>query len=383
MKIKRIIEEKIRGKLLKSPRKIIIIYGPRQVGKTTLAKDILNKINKKIITINADESRYIDILSSRDSRKMSRLISDYEVLFLDEAQRVPDIGINLKILFDQFPHLKIITTGSSSFELANQVQESLVGRTWTYKLYPISFLELKEDKTDFEIREQLEERMIFGSYPEIFSLENDQDKKKFLAEITGSYLYKDVFELAQIKSPSKIRDLLKLLSFQIGNEVSMNNLSSNLGMAKETVMRYVDLLEKSFVIFRLSGFSRNLRKEVRKKDKIYFYDLGIRNAVIDNLKSLKDRFDRGQIWENYLIAERKKYLDYLDIQAGSYFWRVHTGAEVDYLEESEGSLNTFEFKWSKNKKARIPKSFLDTYPSSNFSLINSDNFESFLSNSHH
>jgi len=378
MKIQRIIAKDIKNKLLNSPRKIIIIYGPRQVGKTTLVKNILTKINKKILSINADEGKYIDILSSRDIQKMSRLISNYEILFIDEAQRIPDIGINLKILFDNFPNLKIITTGSSSFELANKVQESLTGRTWTYKLYPISLLELKKDKTIFEIKDQLEERMIFGSYPEIFSIQNDKDKKKFLEELTNSYLYKDVFEILHIKNPSKIKDLLKLLAFQIGAEVSINNLASNLGIAKETVMRYVDLLEKSFVIFRLNGFSRNLRKEVRKKDKIYFYDLGIRNMVIDNLKNFSDRFDRGQIWENYLISERKKYLDYLSIQASSYFWRVHTGAEIDYLEESEGSIHAFEFKWSKNKKAKIPKSFLENYPNSDFAVINNDNFEEFI-----
>jgi len=378
MKIWRFLEEEIKKKLLNFPRKIITIYGPRQVGKTTLAQEVLQKINKKTLSINADEIKYIDVLSSRDSKKMSRLVSDFEVLFIDEAQRIPDVGINLKILFDQFPNLKIITTGSSSFELANKIKEPLTGRVWTYKLYPIALLELKKDQTDFAIKEQLEERMIFGSYPEIFSLKNDQDKRKFLEEISDSYLYKDVLELVSIKNPSKLRDLLKLLSFQIGNEVSMNELALSLGLAKETVMRYIDLLEKSFVVFRFSSFSKNLRKEVRKKDKIYFYDLGIRNIVIDNLKGINDRFDKGQIWENYLVSERKKYLNYLNLGASSYFWRIHTGAEIDYLEELDGKIKAFEFKWNKNKKVKPPKTFLETYPQSEFKVINSSNFEDFL-----
>ena len=272
MYIKRAIKNQIIKKI-KSTEKIAIIYGPRQIGKTTLSKKVIEELELKTLVVNADEEKYIDVFSSRDFAKMNRLINGYELLFIDEAQRIPDIGINLKIIKDRLPNLKIIITGSSSLELANNVAEPLTGRVWTYNLYALSVLELKNEFSDFEIDEKIEELLVFGAYPEVVTIQNWQDKQKLLEEISKSYLYKDVLRIAKIKHVSKMKKLLQLLAFQIGSEVSVSELARQLEINKETVASYIDLLEKSFVIFRLGGFSRNLLKEVTKKDKIYFYDL--------------------------------------------------------------------------------------------------------------
>ena len=376
------IKRKLIDKIIrqsKTTNKIVVIYGPRQIGKTTLAKSIIDKLKLKTLHINADQTQYIDILSSRDWKKIKSLISGYELLFIDEAQRIPEIGINLKIIYDNLPEMKIITTGSSSFDLANKLQEPLTGRKWTFELFPISIQELENNHNAFEIKNKLEELLVYGAYPEVLSLENIFDKQKLLMEISRDYLYKDILDLVNIKYPHKLRDLLRLISFQIGSEVSISELADNLGINKETVENYIDLLEKSFVIFRLSGFSRNLRNEVKKMNKIFFYDLGIRNVVIDNLKPINNRDDVGALWENFLIIERFKYLEYNSILASTYFWRMSTGAEIDYVEERDGMLYSFEFKWNPKKQARVPQKFLDTYKNSEFEVVNRDNFlEKFL-----
>lgn len=362
---------------IKSDNKAIILYGPRQVGKTTLVKNILENTNAKILSINADQQKYIDILSSTDLNKLNSLVSGYDILFIDEAQRIPNIGLNIKILIDNVKNLKIILTGSSSFDLSNKISETLTGRSWTYNLFPISFLELSSIYNHFELNDFLEERLIYGSYPEIFSIKNNNDKKEFLENISNSYLYKDIFDLSNIKNHTKIKDLLKLLAFQIGSEVSINELSNSLGISKDAVENYINLLEKAFVIFRVSGFSRQLRKEIKKMDKIYFFDLGIRNIVIDNLKDLKNRDDGGRLFENFLMLERKKLLNYTKTYASQYFWRTYTGAELDYIEERGGNLHTFEFKFN-HKISKIPQSFIDTYKNSRFETINKDNYIKFL-----
>jgi len=360
-----------------SSNKVVIIYGARQVGKTTLANQIVSELNLKTLKINADEKKYIDVLSSCDLNQLKSLVSGYELLFIDEAQRVENIGVNLKILADNLKDLKIIVTGSSAFDLANKIKEPLTGRTWTYNLYPLSFLELSEIYNHFELNDLLDNFLVFGAYPEVFMLENMKDKKKLLEEITQSYLYKDVLELDSIKKSDKLYKLLRLLAWQIGQEVSINELANNLDLSYKTVERYIDLLEKSFVIYRLSAFSKNLRKEVSKKDKIYFYDLGIRNALIDDLKPLADRNDLGPLFENFLISERLKKLNYQESPRRSYFWRVYTGQEIDYIEETADSLNAFEFKYKKNK-VPSPTSFLANYQPSEFRLINRDNFLEFV-----
>lgn len=369
--------EQIIIKQLKSQGKGIIIFGPRQIGKTTLAQNIIKSLSLRTLQVDGDMSQYADVFSSQDLSKLKSMVAGYKLLFIDEAQRIDKIGINIKLLRDHVPNLKIIATGSSSLDLASSAKESLVGRVWNYTLYPISFLELRSLLNSYELNQRLEECLIFGSYPNVFSLESLEVKKEYLQNVVDAYLYKDVLELLGIKNSRKIRDLLKLLAFQIGNEVSLTELGNQLDMSKDTVGRYIDLLEQSFVVFRLSGFSRNLRKEVRKMDKIYFYDLGIRNAIINNFNYLKDRNDGGVLWENFLIIERIKKNSYTKLFSNSYFWRTHTGAELDLVEEREGKLFGFEFKFN-NKKPKAPKSWFATYTNSSFEFVNLDNYLKFI-----
>ncbi len=355
----------------------VIIYGARQVGKTTLAKTVIDQLGLKTLTINGDQNKYLDILSSRDESKIRELVAGYELLFIDEAQRIPEIGLALKIILDSIKNLKVLVTGSSSLDLASKISEPLTGRVWTYKLYPISFSELTATLNRAELDETLEERLIYGSYPEIFSITGFAQKREFLDHLTDSYLYADLLEFGDVRNSSKIRDLLKLLAFQIGSEVSLTEIGSVLGMSKETVARYIDLLEKSFVIFRLSGFSRNLRKEVTKLDKIFFYDLGIRNTLINNLELLPNRNDSGALWENFLIVERMKLLAYTQQQTSMYFWRTYTGAELDYVEEGDGLLHGYEFKAGR-VQATAPQSWLSTYQNADFECINRSNYVQFV-----
>ena len=356
--------------------KIIIIYGARQTGKTTLSNDILDNVRGNVLKVNGDELRYIDVLSSRDLTKMKLLINGHDILFIDEAQRIPDIGINLKIIHDNIPDVKLLVTGSSSLDLANKVKEPLTGRTSTYTLYPISLSELSKTNSVIELQSRLEEFMVYGLYPELFNLESINKKEKYLRELAGSYLYKDIFDISRIRNTSKIRDLLKLLALQIGSEVSLNELGNNLGLNLETVNAYINLLEKSFIVFRLSGFNRNLRKEISKRDKIFFWDMGIRNSIIDNFSSVSLRTDTGAMWENFIISERLKYLSYNEIYASSYFWRTYTGAELDYVEEINGELSGYEIKYKK-PKLKPPKTWVDNY-SNNYKCITTDNFWEFV-----
>jgi uncharacterized protein len=353
------------------------LYGARQVGKTTLAQTLIQELGFKSLSVNADEQKYINVFSERDLNKMLLLVEGYELLFIDEAQRIPDIGINLKILHDARPNLKIIVTGSSSFELANKTKESLTGRTWTFTLYPIAISELKNIRNLFEINDLLEQFLVYGTYPDVLNFQNQQDKIIFLNELTTAYLYKDIFELATVKYPGKLKKLLQLLAFQAGSQVSLNEIATNLQLNKATVETYIDLLEKAFVVFRLSGFSRNLRKEIVKMDKVYFYDLGLRNALINNFNSLDARNDKGALWENFLVIERLKNNHYQNRFAQSYFWRTYTGAELDYIEEQNGQLHGFEFKFSK-KVSNPPKSWQENYPESNFSCVNQSNYLDFV-----
>lgn len=376
MKIKRALQEVVTSKLKTSP-KGIIVYGPRQAGKTTLVNDVIAELGLKTVVVNGDQSRFLDILSSKDLDSIKRLVSGYELLFVDEAQRIPEIGINLKIILDNLPSLKVVVTGSSSLDLASRVSEPLTGRVWTYKLYPISEQELALTLNPFELDKNLEERLIYGSYPEIFSLESHQEKYEYLAKLTDAYLYKDLLEFGGLKNSSKIRELLKLIAFQLGSLVSLTELAVRLEMSKDTVSKYIDYLEKSFVIFRLTGFSRNLRKEITKMGKIYFYDLGVRNIIIDNLKSTKDRDDLGKLWENFLIVERMKHAEYSGIYGSRYFWRTHTGVEIDLVEEKEGVLSGYEFKYS-HKLAKGPESWVKTYKKATFETINHANWQKFV-----
>ena len=364
------------GESLQKSNKIVIIYGARQTGKTTLSNVVISKFEGKVLKINADELKYVETLSSRDFQKMKLLIEGYDCLFIDEAQRIPDIGINLKIIHDNMPDLKILVTGSSSFDLANQLNEPLTGRTITYKLFPLALCELHTEMNIFELKDLLNIYLIYGMYPGLLAFDSAMGKEKHLNELSTANLYKDILELSVIRNPSKLRDLLKLLAFQIGSEVSIRELSQNLNLDQATIDSYIDLLEKSFIIFRLGGFSRNLRKEISKKHKFYFWDTGIRNSLINNFSPFGFRNDLGALWENFVIAERLKYLSYNNLNTLSYFWRTYTGAEIDYIEDRNGRLSAFEIK-SKRQNAKVPKTWSDTY-GGDFFTIHQDNFQNFL-----
>lgn len=364
-------------KKLTSSQKGVIVYGARQVGKTTLVNNIIQELQLRALVINGDQSRFIDSITSRNSSTIRSLVSGYDLLFIDEAQRIPEIGINIKIILDNFPKLKVLVTGSSSLDLASKISEPLTGRAWSYRLYPISFLELSAFRNRAELNDDLEERLIYGSYPEIFSYKSGAQKQEYLQMVSDAYLYRDLIEFGDIKNSSKIRNLLKLLAFQIGSEISLTELGNSLDMSKDTVSRYIDLLEKSFIIFRLGGFSRNLRKEVTKMNKIFFYDLGIRNILIDNLKPLKDRSDSGRLWENFLLLERMKLNAAGKYLVSGYFWRTYTGAELDYVEEKNGTLYGFEFK-SGNKTAKVPTEWIKAYPRAKFQCVNTRRYLDFI-----
>lgn len=374
--IPRFIERQVVERLNDS-NKIVILYGARQVGKTTLIKKILNGREQRILEINADERKYQEVLSSQDLNQLQRLVAGYDLLFIDEAQRIPNVGLNLKILHDNIQELKIIVTGSSSLELANKISEPLTGRTWTFRLFPISILEWAELLNPFEIDQRLNEFLTFGMYPEVFRYKNDLDKMDYLKELTQSFLYKDLLDLSQIKNSGKIYDLLKLLAYQIGSTVSYNELGKKLGLSTDTVISYIDLLEKVFIIFRLPGFSRNLRKEITKNKKVYFYDVGVRNALIEEFSSPEKRPDIGHLWENFIISERIKRNLYQRAHTNHYFWRTYTGAELDFVEQSTGMLLGTEIKWAK-KNAKAPKSWLESYSESDFRCINMENYFEYL-----
>ena len=377
MTIQRYLKQPIKNRLAGNKNKIVVLYGARQTGKTTLAMDIINELDFKTLSVNADQQKYTDILSSKDGRKLKGFIGNYECLFIDEAQRIPEIGLNLKILHETLPRLKILITGSSSIHIASKTSESLTGRKIVFSLFPLSLMELKNELTEFELDNILEDLIIYGSYPEVYTETAYQEKLRILEELENAYLYKDIYELTGIRNKRKLSDLLRLLAFQTGNEVSVNELSQHLQISRDAVNHYLQLLEESFVIFRMSGFSRNLRKEISKMDKFYFYDNGIRNMLINNFNPLSRRNDTGQLWENFILAERKKYLNYRQKRVNSYFWRVYTGGEIDYIEEHSGELKGYEIKYGK-AKAKPPQSWIESYPNSHFQVINRDNYMEFL-----
>lgn len=356
----------------------IIIYGPRRVGKTTLLKKYLSNQKQDYSFFTGENIRLREIFGSKDKKKILQFAEDMELLVIDEAQYIPHIGRGLKILVDYAEDLQVIATGSSSFDLSNQVGEPLTGRKWELNLYPVSQMELLEDKTKFELTENLEEYLIYGSYPEVITANSIKKKRKLVSEIVDSYLLKDVIAFEDVKASQKIFKLLQMLAFQVGSEVSVNELATNLGIGTKKVERYLDLLEKMFVIFRLSGFSRNLRKEISKKDKFYFYDLGVRNALITAFNPLDVRDDIGQIWENFVIVERLKQQEYKDKFVNNYFWRTYDQQEIDFVEEKGGKLYGYEIKWSEDTQAKAPKQWQEAYDNTEFEVINSENYLEFI-----
>lgn len=379
MYIPRLISDQIKNKITQSS-KMVVMYGARQVGKTTLVNHLVEELPLRALRVDAEDARYTEVLSSKNVERLKSLVAGYQLVVIDEAQQIPDIGTTLKLIHDHIPDVRVIATGSSSFDLSNKLMEPLTGRHWAFTLYPISYGELARDKNTFELDQHLENALVYGIYPETIATLSLEEKQEYLNRLCSSYLFKDVLQVTQIRNSLKLRQLLKLLAYQIGNQVSLSELATRLDMGKDTVSRYIDLLEKSFVVFRLGGLSRNLRNEVTKMDKIYFYDLGIRNSIIDLLKPLYDRNDVGQLWENFLISERIKHNAYSNIRASSYFWRLSTGAEMDFVEETEGRYHGYEFKWG-NKQAKPPASWQAGYPDSAFMTINRTNYLSFITDS--
>jgi uncharacterized protein len=377
MKIQRFLLSQIEDSL--TPGKIIVLYGPRQVGKTTLAKELLSQVSLKSQFINADELVYREALSSQNRHRLGEVLGDAELLVIDEAQRVPDIGLNLKILVDSFPQAMILATGSASFDLANKISEPLTGRKLTFNLFPASYGEFRQSFGILETRSQLERWLIWGGYPAIATTDNPPSRERLLGELVGSYLYRDILDFVEIRRAEKIVDLLRLLAYQIGQEVSIAELAASIALNRQTVERYLDLLEKVFVIFRVSGFSRNLRKEVTKNPRYYFYDNGIRNSLIQNFNTLALRNDVGQLWENYLVIERRKANQFASRSVNSYFWRTYDQKEIDCIEEHGGKLYGYEFKWQSGDIRRATRNeFLNAYPESELMTVNQDNFEGFL-----
>jgi predicted AAA+ superfamily ATPase len=353
--------------------KVLVLIGSRQVGKTTLISEISKGFAQEdVLFVNCDESDVRDVLENSSSTVLKSFIGSKKLFIIDEAQRVKGIGLTLKLIADTLKEVQVIATGSSAFDLRNELEEPLTGRKIVIELFPISTQEMVNHTSYIEEKRMLEQRMIYGMYPEIIN--NPTDAKKLLKELSDSYLFKDILSYKDIRQPDALRKLLTALSLQIGSEVSYNELGNLIGLDKETVERYIDLLEKSFVVFRLTSLSRNGRNELKKSRKIYFYDNGVRNAVINNFNPLSLRSDVGDLWENFMISERKKTLHYNQIFANTYFWRTHTQLEIDYIEEREGKLFTYEFKWSDKKKAKIPKLFTELYPENEFELINAKNY---------
>lgn len=360
------------------PNKALIIFGPRQAGKTTLLKDYLDgqkgKIKYKLES--GDDIIVQEAIGSQDFAKIKKYAKGYELIAIDEAQKIKNAGWGLKIMVDEIPGIKIIATGSSSFELAGQVGEPLTGRKINLTLYPVSQMELRNLYNNYELESRLEEFMVYGSYPEVVANDDVDEKRRILNEIVGSYLLKDVLEMERVKGSKVLLDLLRLLAFQVGNEVSLSELGRQLGLDYKTVERYLDLFEKSFIVYNLRGFSRNLRKEITKKSKYYFLDNGVRNAIIANFNPFNLRDDVGALWENFMFMEMIKSGSYKNRYANRYFWRTWDQKEIDYIEEREGKLFAYEFKW--NDKAKTPKEFLETYPNAEFKTINKENYLDFI-----
>lgn len=355
--------------------KAIIVLGPRQVGKTTLLKDIAENKGPYIF-LNGDDPIVQQQLEGANTQTLKQIIGKQKLVFIDEAQRIRNIGLTLKLITDQFKDVQLLVSGSSALELASEVNEPLTGRKWEYHMYPLSWQELHNHIGHLDAHKQLEQRLIYGMYPEVIN--NQGDERETLQQLAGSYLYKDLLSISGIRRPEMLDKLLRALALQVGNEVSYNELANMLQLDKNTINSYIQLLEKAYVIFRLQPFSRNLRNEITSSRKIYFYDNGIRNALIANFNPVELRQDVGVLWENFLISERMKLLHYQNKWANTYFWRTHAQQEIDYIEERDGELFAFEFKWNKRVKFKVPPTFSSAYPKAITKLITPENFEDFI-----
>lgn len=369
--IHRTLADKIKNRLFKG--KAIILIGPRQVGKSTLIKTILEDIPH--LFLDGDDQSVIEMLSSANTEQLKNIIGTHQCIYIDEMQRIPNIGLKLKIIVDQLKNVQVVASGSSALEINNSIQEPLTGRKYEYNLFPIAWQEFEQHFGYVKAHQQLDLRMIYGMYPDVIN--NSGNEYEILKNLVSSYLYKDILNLAGIRKPDILNKLLKALAFQIGNEVSYNELAQTVGIDKNTVNNYLDLLERSFVIFRLNSFSKNLRNEIKANRKIYFFDTGVRNMIIGNFSTPDMRFDKGALWENFLISERVKQLYYKQSNVQSYFWRTTQQQEVDYIEVDADHINAFEFKWSAKKQYKLPKIFEESYQP-DFSVVDRENFRSFI-----
>lgn len=373
--ITRTLQQRIEGNLFKG--KAVIVIGARQVGKSTLFRQITEKLEEPVLMLNCDEPEVRELLVGMNLVELKLMIGKHRLVVIDEAQRVSEIGMTLKRITDNFPEVQLLVTGSSSFELQNRLNEPLTGRKYEYRLFPISTRELLEHSGLIAVKQSLESRLIYGSYPDIVN--HADEAKELLMNIASSYLYKDLLALEDIRRPALLEKLLVALALQVGNEVSYNEIAQTVGSDSKTVEKYIDLLEKCYIVFRLGAFSRNLRTELKKSKKIYFYDNGIRNAVIQNFSPLSMRNDTGALWENFFISERIKANEYEGRYAKSYFWRTTQQQEIDYIEESDGQFAVFEMKWNPRKKTTpLPAAFLKTYPVAQEAVVTPENYLEWL-----
>jgi predicted AAA+ superfamily ATPase len=359
------------------PNKVVIVFGARRVGKTVLVKEILEQVNEPVLTLNGEDINVHDKLAIRSVENYKQILGSYKLLYIDEAQKIPEIGLKLKLMIDEIEGLRIIISGSSSLDIHKDAGEPLTGRKYSFNLFALSENEYNQVEDSISKIDKIRERMIFGNYPELLHLPDREDKIDYLNEMVSSYLLKDILVYENIKNSQKIFNLLRLIAFQIGGEVSLQELGNQLGISKNTVEKYLDLLSKVFILHKVEGFSRNLRKEITKNSRWYFLDNGIRNAVIANFNPIESRNDIGSLWENYMISERLKYQEYHRLMSNNYFWRTYDQQEIDWVEEREGSLFGYEFKW-KEDKVKIPTQWENAYPNASFEVINMENYNEWL-----
>ena len=372
--IERSIKEQIDSHLYKG--KAVIVVGPRQVGKTTLLRMLTADTDREVLVWNCDDPDVRKKLNEPTSTELGAETANADLILIDEAQRVKNIGITLKLLIDNYPEKQVVVTGSSAIELSNSINEPLTGRKYEYVMFPFSTEELIKEFGATEERRMLERRLIYGSYPEVVN--HPGEERETLIDLANSYLYKDIFSFQDVRKPEIIEQLLQALALQVGSEVSFNELGRLLGLTSITVQRYIDLLEKSFVLFHLRSFSRNVRSELKKSRKIYFYDNGVRNAILGDYKPLDLRTDTGALWENFVISERIKHNSYNTYYGKSYFWRTQQQQEIDYIEDFDGVLHTDEFKWSTTKLPRLTETFAKNYPDHTFAIVTPDNYQDFV-----
>lgn len=374
--IQRTVEKQIINYL--KPNKAVVLLGARRVGKTKLIQRIIEMVNEPTLFLNGDDQDTHALIATQSKANYERLLGNVRFLVIDEAQEIPNIGSKLKLMVDTIEGIKIIATGSSALDLNESIGEPLVGRKMTFHLYPLSQGELSNHENYLQTTQQLSNRLVFGTYPELEFLPTNNEKIQYLKEQVNSYLLKDVLAYEGIQKREKIVSLLRIIAYRIGSEISVESIGNELGISKNTVDKYLDLLSKVFIIHRVGGLSRNLDNEITKKAKWYFYDNGIRNALISNFNSLELREDQGQLWENYLIYERLKKQAYAMDYGSHYFWRTHSRQEIDWIEEKDGALKAYEFKWAMQGKAKIPQAWLKGYPDASFEIIDRSNYMDFI-----